>query len=127
MDTNRIYLTGLSLGASGTWFLAIKYPDKFAAIAPMSGFTRHIDYIMKNTDKLNNIPIWAYHGKLDRVVEFEDTEWMINKLEGKNKDLKFTYIPDGGHGIHWFEYPKQELYDWFLLHDKSKTNRNNGL
>ncbi|MCD4744243.1 MAG: dienelactone hydrolase family protein [Desulfobacteraceae bacterium] len=124
VDTNRIYLTGLSLGASGTWFLAIKYPEKFAAIAPMSGFTRHIDYIMNNTDKLIDIPIWAYHGKLDRVVEFEDTEWMINKLEGKNKTLKFTIVPVGGHGIHWFEYPKQELYDWFLKYDKRYKNKN---
>jgi len=48
VDTNRVYLTGVSLGGSGTWYLAIKFPEKFAAIAPMSGFTRHIDYIMKN-------------------------------------------------------------------------------
>ena len=39
VDTNRIYLTGASLGGSGTWYLATKYPDKFAAVAPMSGFT----------------------------------------------------------------------------------------
>ncbi len=68
-----------------------------------------------------------FKNKDNRVVEFEDTEWMINSLEGINKDLKFTVIPDGGHGIHWYVYPKQELYDWFLLHDKSKINRNNGL
>ena len=118
VDTNRIYLTGLSLGASGTWYLAIKYPEKFAAIAPMSGFTRHIEYIKNNTDKLIDIPIWAYHGKLDKVVEFEETEWMINRLKGKNKNLRFTVVPNGGHDIHWFEYPKQELYEWFLKHDK---------
>lgn len=120
VDTNRIYLTGLSLGASGTWYLAIKYSKIFAAIAPMSGFTRHIEYIKNNTDRLIDIPIWAYHGKFDKVVEFEETEWMINRLEGKNKNLQFTVIPDGGHGIHWFVYPKQELYDWFLKYDKKK-------
>lgn len=118
VDTNRVYLTGVSLGASGTWFLAIKYPEKFAAIAPMSGFTRHIEYIKNNTDRLIDIPIWAFHGKLDKVVEFEDTEWMISRLEGENRNLKFTLVPDGEHGIHWFEYPKQELYDWFLKYDK---------
>jgi len=71
VDTNKVYLTGVSLGGSGTWYLAIKYPEKFAAIAPMSGFTRHIDYIIKNTDKLIYIPIWAFHGKIDKVVQFE--------------------------------------------------------
>ncbi len=106
------------MGGDGTWYLAIKYPEKFAAIAPMSGFTRHMDYIMKNTDKLIDIPIWAFHGKIDQVVQFEDTEWMINKLHGKNKDLKFTAVPDVGHWIDWLVYPKQELYDWFLKYDK---------
>jgi len=118
VDTNKVYLTGVSLGGSGTWYLAIKYPGKFAAIAPISGFTRHMDYIMKNTDKLIDIPIWAFHGKIDKVVQFEETEWIINKLEGKNKDLKFTAEPAVGHWIDWLVYPKQELYDWFLTHDK---------
>lgn len=124
VDTNKIYLTGGSLGGDGTWYLAIKYPEKFAAIAPMSGFTRHMDYIMTNTDKLIDIPIWAFHGKIDQVVQFEDPEWMINKLKGKNKDLKFTVEPDVGHWIDWLVYPKQELYDWFLTHDKRMKNKN---
>ena len=38
--------------------------------------------------------------KIDKVAEFEDIEWIINRLEGKNKDLKFTVVPDGGHEIH---------------------------
>jgi pimeloyl-ACP methyl ester carboxylesterase len=118
IDTNRVYLTGLSLGGSGTWYLAVKYPSKFAAIAPMSGFTSHIDFIDKNIDKLINIPIWAFHGKVDNVVPFEETERIIKKLDGKNKDLRFTIEPDVGHWIHWLVYPNQELYDWFLKYDR---------
>jgi predicted peptidase len=124
VDTNNVYLTGVSLGGEGTWYLAIKYPEKFAAIAPMSGFTRNMDYIMKNTDRLIDIPIWAFHGKEDKVVQFEETEWMINRLEGKNKDLKFTAEPGVGHSIDWLVYPKQELYDWFLKYDKRMKNEN---
>jgi hypothetical protein len=124
VDTNRVYLTGVSLGGAGTWYLATKYPDKFAAIAPMSGFTRHIDYIMKNTDKLIDMPIWAFHGKLDKVVQFEDTEWIISRLAGKNRDLTFTAEPGVGHWIDWLVYPKQELYDWFLTHDKRMKGKN---
>lgn len=124
IDTNRIYLTGVSLGGSGTWYLAIKYPDKFAAIAPMSGFTHHMDYIMKNVDSLIDIPIWAFHGKLDKVVQFEDTDWMIDKLRGKNKHLRFTVEPEAGHWIDWLVYPKQELYNWFLQFDKRARMKN---
>lgn len=118
IDSNRVYLTGMSLGGSGTWYLAAKYPDIFAAIAPMSGFTSHMDFIDSSIDKLTNIPIWAFHGKIDNVVPFEETERIIKKLEGKNKDLIFTIEPEVGHWINWLVYPNQELYDWFLKHDK---------
>jgi hypothetical protein len=122
VDTNRVYLTGVSLGGQGTWYLAIKYPEKFAAIAPISGFTSDIDYIDKNIDNLNDIPIWAFHGKIDDVVPFEETERMMKRLEGKNKDLRFTVESYVGHWIHWMVYPNQELYDWFLKHDKRMKN-----
>ncbi|MBI5020830.1 MAG: prolyl oligopeptidase family serine peptidase [Ignavibacteriales bacterium] len=118
IDTNRVYLTGFSLGGAGTWYIAAKYPDKFAAIAPMSGFTSHIDYIDNNIDKLNNIPIWAFHGKIDNVVPFEETERVIKKLEGKNKELRFSVEHEVGHWINWLVYPNQALYDWFLQYDK---------
>src|SRR5687768_15971663 len=36
-DAQRIYLTGASLGGYGSWYLAAKYPNKFAAVVPVSG------------------------------------------------------------------------------------------
>lgn len=123
IDPNRVYLTGLSLGGSGTWYIAEKYRDLFAAIAPISGFTSHLDYIDSHADQLMDLPIWAFHGKIDNVVAFEETERMIKKLEGKNKDLKFSAEPEVGHWIHWQVYPNQELYDWFLKYKKSKKKQ----
>ena len=64
------------------------------------------------------MPIWAFHGIIDKVVEFEDAERMVSKLAGKNKDLKFTVAPDVGHWIDWLVYPNEELCDWFLEHNK---------
>ena len=34
VDKHRIYLTGLSMGGSGTWMLAAAHPERFAAIVP---------------------------------------------------------------------------------------------
>ena len=118
IDTDRIYLTGPSLGGSGTWYLAARYPGTFAAIAPLSGFTSHLDYIDRNIDKLLDIPIWAFHGKLDTVVPFEETERLVRRLEGRNRNVKFSAEPDLGHWIHWQVYPGREIYDWLLQHDR---------
>ena len=124
IDTNRVYLTGVSLGGAGTWYLAIKYPHLFAAIAPMSGFTSHIEFLDQNVENLVNVPIWAFHGQIDKVVQYEETERVIRRLEGQNKNLKFTLEPDVGHWMHWLVYPETELYDWFLTHDKRMNNKN---
>lgn len=124
IDTNRVYLTGFSLGGAGTWYIAAKYSNKFAAIAPMSGFTSQMDYIDINIDRLIDMPIWAFHGKIDIVVPFEETERIVKKLEGKNKDLKFSVEPKAGHWINWLVYPNQELYDWFLKYDKRLKKKN---
>ncbi len=118
IDTNRVYLTGASLGGSGTWYLATKYPDKFTAIAPMSGFTRHMDYISDNVENLKNIPIWAFHGESDNVVPVEETDYLITKLSEINNQIKYTRENDVGHSIHWLVYSETEIYDWFLKHEK---------
>ncbi len=127
IDTNRVYLTGFSLGGAGTWYIAAKYPDKFAAIAPMSGFTSHMYFIDNNIEMLINMPIWAFHGKIDILVPFEETERIIKKLDGKNKNLRFSVEPEVGHWINWLVYPNQELYDWFLKYDKRSKTKINGL
>jgi pimeloyl-ACP methyl ester carboxylesterase len=124
VDTNRVYLTGVSLGGSGTWYLAAKFPEKFAAIAPICGATSHIDFIDNNINRLAEIPIWAFHGRIDNMAPFEETERIIDRLKGKNKNLKFTVENNIGHWIQWLVYPGQELYDWFLQYDKRLMNKN---
>jgi pimeloyl-ACP methyl ester carboxylesterase len=123
IDADRIYLTGPSLGGSGTWYLAARYPGIFAAIAPISGFTSHLDYIDQNLDKLEDLPVWAFHGKLDTVVPFEETERIVARLAGRNPNLKFSAEPDAGHELHWKVYPGQELYDWLLRYDRKSRRR----
>jgi len=118
IDSNRIYLTGYSLGGSGTWYLATKYPGRFAAIAPISGFTSHNEFISRNVGRLKDMPIWAFHGKMDLTVPYEETERLVKKLQKKNKHLQFTSEPTIGHWIHWTIYPNQDLYDWFLNQKK---------
>ena len=78
-------------------YCSAKYPDKFAAIAPMSGFTSHMDFIDNNIERLIEIPTWAFHGKTDIVVPFEETERIIKKLGGRNQNLRFTAEPETGH------------------------------
>lgn len=88
IDSNRIYITGLSIGGWATWDLVTRFPTKFAAAFPQSGGV--------DTGKASAIaqtPIWCYHGKQDDVVTtLSDNLIMdnIDRLDG-NKGVVFTW------------------------------------
>ncbi|MEM8946403.1 MAG: dienelactone hydrolase family protein, partial [Planctomycetota bacterium] len=69
IDPKRIYVTGLSMGGYGTWALAMREPDRFAAIAPIcgGGNTRAAKYLGKIS-----APIWAFHGAKDTVIPLSE-------------------------------------------------------
>lgn len=122
IDGTRVYLTGFSLGGSGTWYIAARYPDIFAAIAPVSGFTSHNAYLGRHLARLKDMPVWAFHGRPDLTVPFGETESIVNKLRKNNSQVKFTADPVTGHWIHWNIYPGRELYDWFLTNSKQASS-----
>lgn len=115
VDTERIYLTGLSMGGYGVWRLATEYPERFAAIAPIcSGAMPAL------ADRLKNVPVWAFHGAKDDVVPLKESEDMVDALKTCGGNAKLTVYPEVEHDSWTETYENQELYKWFLEHRKSK-------
>lgn len=115
VDTDRIYLTGLSMGGYGTWALAMAYPERFAAIAPICGGGDP-----KNISVLKDVPAWVFHGAKDTLVPPEESEKMVNALKGAGGDVLFTLYPDADHDSWTVTYDNPELYEWFLKHSRRK-------
>lgn len=124
VDTNRIYLTGLSMGGYGTWSLATTYPERFAAVAPICGGEGAIGAVLSLTDKvkgpaLKNLPIWAFHGAKDNVVPVEESERMVKFLKKSGvKEINLTVYPEATHNSWTQTYDNPDLYKWFLAHEK---------
>ncbi len=117
MDTERIYLTGLSMGGYGTWALAAKYPERFAAIVPICGGGKRF-----MARSLKDIPVWAFHGAKDNVVPLKESVKMVNAVKALGGNARLTVYPDAGHDSWTETYRNKELYSWFLGHRKKKTN-----
>jgi len=113
VDTDRIYLTGLSMGGFGTWRLASVYPERFAAIVPICGGGEPL-----GTRNLIHVPVWAFHGAKDETVPIERTEEMVNALKERAGNVKVTIYPEAGHDSWTETYDNPELYEWFLSHKK---------
>jgi predicted peptidase len=111
VDTDRVYLTGLSMGGFGTWSLAERRPQRFAAIAPICGGCEH--YV---ADRLKNVPVWAFHGAKDQVVPVERSKEMVEAINAAGGNAKLTIYPDAEHDSWTATYDNPQLYEWFLSH-----------
>lgn len=110
VNKNKIYVTGLSMGGHGTWTLALANPDRFAAIAPICGWSHPAELC-----NLSNMPIWVFHGAKDSVVPLSDSEQIVEQLKacGSTK-VKFTIYPEANHDSWTKTYNNEELYKWLL-------------
>ena len=114
IDRSRISLTGHSMGGTGTWDLALMYPDIFSRIVPMSG---SVDTAPETLAVLANTPVWAFVGEDDVVVKPESSEQFVAALERQNEGAQITIFPDTDHvGVPqkaWLEHGG-ELLNWLL-------------
>ena len=114
IDRDRIYLTGISMGGYGTWLTACRYPDLFAAIAPVCG-----GGMVWKADVLK-MPIWAFHGTEDDVVFPTESLNMIRKIRQscyKEQDVRLTMLDGVAHN-EWDNTYDEELLNWLLSKHK---------
>jgi len=109
IDKSRIYLSGLSMGGFGTWAWACKYPEQFAAIAPVCGGGD-----IQFAGKIKNLPIWAFHGEADPVVPVKRTIEMVEAVNASGGTARMTIYPGVGHDSWIQAYNEGELYIWLL-------------
>ncbi len=114
VDRRRVYLTGLSLGGYGAWDLASRYPEYFAAVAPICG-----GGIARMVGSMRGVPTWVFHGKLDDAVPEAESARMVAALQSAGGDVRYTVLPEGGHVDAWVHaYDKAGLFEWFLTNSK---------
>ena len=113
VDKDKVYLTGLSMGGTGTWMLAMAAPERFAAIAPVCG-----SGICWYGEVLVNTPVYMYHGDCDDVVPIQESISMLNSINkcGGNAQLKICY--GVGHNAWDIAYNGDELCNWLLSHKR---------
>jgi predicted peptidase len=113
IDDKRLYLTGLSMGGFGTWSLAAKYPEKWAAIVPICGGGNP-----KDAEKIKDIPCWVFHGDADMSVKVDRSRDMVKALKDAGGSPKYDEYPGVGHNSWDKAYGTKELYEWLFMQKK---------
>jgi predicted peptidase len=116
VDRHREYVTGLSMGGHGTWAMGVRYPKRFAAIAPVCGDGESIPALVDNK-AIKSLGVWAFHGAKDDVISPDESQRMIDAFkQAGNTDNRLTVYPEADHDSWTQAYNTSELYTWLLRH-----------
>ena len=115
IDMDRVYLTGLSMGGTGTWMLAMAAHERFAAIAPICG-----SGIYWYGGILKDIPIMVYHGDCDETVPIHDSMEMVKSVNKRGGNAQIKVLYGVGHDAWEQAYAGDALYTWLLSHKLKK-------
>jgi predicted peptidase len=113
IDAKRVYLTGLSMGGYGTWSLAAKYPERWAAIVPVCGGGDPA-----TAKAIKDIPCWCFHGDADKAVPVGRSRKMIEALKEAGAKPRYDEYKGVGHNSWDRAYGTKELYEWLLMQKK---------
>lgn len=144
-DSQRIYLTGHSMGGHGTWFLGATYPDMWAAIAPCAGYPTLKGYgsadgivpengrnEMENTllrasnqsdviayaTNYKPLGVYVLHGDADRTVPVYYARQMREVLGQFHPNFSYYEYPGGSHWYGDESVDWKPLFDYFKWHKR---------
>ncbi|MGN6617919.1 MAG: prolyl oligopeptidase family serine peptidase [Ilyomonas sp.] len=113
VDTNRIYITGLSMGGFGTYDAIARYPDLFAAALPVCGGGD-----ASKAASFAHIPIWNVHGAEDASVDPRNSWDMMEALMKAGAHPGFTQYPEVGHFSWLGAYSDPLILEWLFRQRK---------
>ena len=117
IDSDRIYLTGLSMGGGGTLWLGLTRPDLWAAIAPVCPAPP------QGTEALApnalNLPVRIFQGGADPVVRPEGVRAWVRRLEESGASVEYTEYPGVDHFSWVPAYADGQIFEWFAQFERN--------
>lgn len=113
VDTNRIYITGLSMGGFGTYDAIERYPNLFAAAVPVCGGGD-----VSKAAIISHIPIWIFLGSEDAAVNPLYSLEMLQALTKAGAHPGFTQYPEVGHFSWLGAYSDPLMMEWLFRQHK---------
>ena len=110
LDRDRIYVTGHSSGAAGTWdIVSRRATERFAAAMPVTGVGDPA-----RASVMAKLPIWAFHGARDEISPPQNSRQLVAALRSVGSPVRYTEYADVGHDTLGRAYSEPELVPWLL-------------
>lgn len=113
IDSERIYLTGLSMGGYATWMYGAQHSDRWAAMLPICGGGN-----VEDAPALAKVPIWAYHGADDTTVKPEESRKMVEAVKRAGGTIQYTELEKTDHNSWDPAYRNKKVIRWLFKQKK---------
>lgn len=128
-DRQRVGLTGMSRGGYGVWELALWWPGRFAALAPVCGgieappgypdlviaaLAGAADPYAALAQRLHATPAWLFHVRRDDVVPPDYSRRIVAALRASGGTPRYSEFPDANHNSWDAAYATDALWDWMF-------------
>jgi len=113
IDGRRIYITGISLGGEGTFDMAGRRPDLFAAAVPICGIADP-----DKAARMKEVPFWIFHGEKDDINPVKYSRMIFKILTDLGGSPKYTEYEGAGHDIWQRAYNEPDLLPWIFKQHK---------
>lgn len=111
IDEKRVYVSGYSMGGTGTFAIVEQYPDIFAAAMPLCGY-----WPADRAERFpNNVPLLALHGQNDSPEGSRD---IVNALSATRRPAFFREYPNVGHDVWTYAYADIRMWDWLFANKR---------
>lgn len=111
IDADKTLIAGYSLGGAGTWYVAARNQDKFAAAIPMASWVQS-----DSAEVAWKIPLYVIHSRVDEVVPFEQTEQVVRQLKEKGVTVEFVALENITHyETYGFVEPLRATVPWIRM------------
>ena len=109
IDSDRIYVTGHSMGGRGALYVAYRFPQRFAAILALSPLSP----ITAWGEKLAKVPLWILHGDADSIAQVADTKELARSIEAAGGHPRIEILPARDHSLLDI-YERPDIYKWLI-------------
>ena len=117
IDKDRIYILGISMGGMGTFDIACRYPETFAAAIPICGGVN----VERLDNKVKNIYWRLFHGDADGVVPVNNSRQAYQKLTNIKADAEYIEVPGASHFV-WDEvFKREDFLSWIFAQKRQST------
>ncbi len=118
VDSDRIFLSGHSMGADAAFDIGMSHPHLFAGVIPICGVLRH--NCLRYWSNAKHLPFYVVGGELDRNT-LEENAAVMDRMMRFGYDI--MYVEYVGRGREGFYEEIHNLFNWMALHERQRALR----